>query len=210
VGTGCAGLVCPETVAPGPAITTMGTTSGGILMFGEGADSWGSFTYAIAGPTPPTATLTADGDGIQIVGGSLGRDDYEGVGLYYNNTTCLNGAAYNGLKFDFAGTVGACQLRVGVTFSGDVPPSDDVLRGACVGTGSTCYGPVANVTAAAMAATPSAPTIEVPFASMSGGAPIATVDPTKIVSVQWQFVYATATDGAACSTNFTVENVSFY
>jgi hypothetical protein len=140
----------------------------------------------------------------------VGPNDYEGVGLYYDSASCLNAAAYTGLEFDFTGDLGGCQLNVGLTFSGDLPPSDDALRGACLGTSSTCYGPVANVTAAALGATSSAPTLQVPFASMSGGAPIATVDPTTIVSLQWQLVAVGGADAGGCSANFSVENISFY
>ncbi len=214
VGTGCpsadAGRVCPEIVASSPIITSMGSVSGANLVFGADTDAWGSFTYATANPTPPTATLTPDGDGIQISGGSLSSSDYEGVGLYYNSASCLNAAAYTGLRFDFAGTLGSCQLKVGISFSGDVPPTDDPVRGDCTAAAGTCYGPIANVTAAALAATVAAPTVEVSFASMVGGSPTATADPTKIISVQWQLITAGNADGGACTASFSVENVSFY
>jgi hypothetical protein len=213
VGTGCAadgGLICPEVVASSAIITSMGSASDGGLFFGAGNDSWGSFTYATASPTPPTATLTPDGSGLQLSGGSLGPNDYEGVGLYYDSASCLNVAAYTGLKFDFAGDLGSCQLNVGVTFSGDLPPSQDAVRGACSSASASCYGPVANVTAAAMAATSSAPTVQVPFASMNGGSPIATVDPTKIVSLQWQLVAATGADAGGCSTTVSIETIAVY
>lgn len=213
VGAGCppadAGLVCPEIVAGSPIITAMGTASADGLSFGAGADSWKSFTYAIVNPTVPTATLTADGNGIQIAAASLSSNDYEGVGVYYNSASCLNATAYTGLKFDFAGTLGSCLLKVGISFSGDVPPRDDPARGACAVAATSCYGPVANVTDAALAATPAAPTVDVSFASMVGGSPTATADATKIISIQWQLITGAA-DGGACTANFSVDNVSFY
>jgi hypothetical protein len=211
VGMGCVtdgGLICPEIVASSPIVTGPGSASDAGLFFGAGTDSWGSFTYATVNPTPPTASLTPDGGGLQISGGSLDPTDYEGVGLYYDSASCLDVAAYTGLQFDFAGDLGGCELFVGLTSSSDLPPSSDALRGACPGTGSTCYGPVANVTAAALAATSSTPTIQVPFTSLSGGSPMATVDPTTIVSVQWQLL--AGADAGSCSANFSVENVSFY
>ena len=217
VGAGCppadAGLICPEIVAGSPIITSMGIASTDGLTFGAGADSWKSFTYATANPTHPTAAVTADGDGIQIAAASLSSTDYEGVGVYYNSASCLNATAYTGLKFDFAGTLGSCLLKVGISFSGDVPSRDDPVRGACAVAASSCYGPVANVTAAALAATPASPTVDVSFASMVGGSPTATADPTKIISIQWQLITgasAGAADGGACTANFSVENVSFY
>ena len=214
VGTGCAasdaGIICPETTATSPIITASGTTSGGVLYFGSGSDKWGSFTYATQAPTPPTATLTSDGNGIQITGGSLGTNDYEGVGVYYDDSTCLNIAAYSGVKFDFAGTLGGCQLKVGISASDDVPPTDDAIRGGCTAAAASCYGPLANVTPAALAATTAAPTVQVPFSSMNSGSPIATVDPTKLISLQWQLIAVKSADGGACQANFSVENVAFY
>ena len=211
VGAGCssvdAGKTCPQIVAPGPIITTLGSASGATLMFGEGSDVWGSFSYATGGGAAPVATVTADGNGFQIAGGSQGASDYEGVGLYYSSTSCLNAAAYSGVKFDFAGTLGTCQLRVGISYSTDVPPTDDPVRGTCAADAASCYGPLADVTTAAMAATATAPTLKVSFASMNGGSPTATADPTSIISVQWQLLAAT---GGACTANFTVENVAFY
>jgi hypothetical protein len=213
VGTGCAtdgGIICPETTATSPIITAAGVVSGSTLYFGSGSDEWGSFTYATQAPTPPTATLTSDGNGIQITGGSLGTNDYEGVGVYYDSSSCLNISAYTGLKFDFAGTLGGCQLKVGISASDDVPPSDDANRGGCTVAAASCYGPLANVTAAALAATTAAPTVQVSFASMNSGSPTATVDPTKLISLQWQLIAVSNADGGACQANFSVENVSFY
>jgi hypothetical protein len=56
--------------------------------------------------------------------------------------------------------------------------------------------------------TVSASTIRIPFTSLTGGAPIASVDPTSLVTMQWQI---SATDvTAGCTADFTVKNVSFY
>ncbi len=217
VGTGCpsadAGPSCPEIVASSPIITSMGIASTDGLSFGSGANSWKSFAYATANPTVPTATLTADGNGIQIAAASLSPGDYEGVGVDYNSSSCLNAAAYTGVKFDFAGTLGSCLLKVGITFSGDDPPADDPGRGACTAPAASCYGPIANVTAAALAATPAAPTVKVSFASMSNGSPRVSADPSKITFLQWQVITGTAAGadgGGACTANFSVENVAFY
>ncbi len=213
VGTGCAadgGILCPEVVASSPIVTGIGSASDAGLLFGAGSDAWGSFTYATSAPTPPTLTLTPGGEGFQVSGGSASPNDYEGVGLYYDSGSCLDVSTYAGIEFDFAGDLGGCTLNVGLTFSGDLSPSSDAVRGACQGSGSTCFGPVANETSAASAATASVPTVKVPFASMTGGEPVATVDPTRVVSLQWQLVSAANADGGGCSANFSVKNVSFY
>jgi hypothetical protein len=117
------------------------------------------------------------------------------------------------VKFDFAGDLGGCRLALGVQFSGDLYPGSDATRGACSGTASTCYGPAADVTAAARAVTAAAPSVQVPFSSLAGGMPVATVDRANIVGIQWQLtspLAGGADGGAACAAAFTASNVSFY
>ena len=45
---------------------------------------------------------------------------------------------------------------------------------------------------------------------MNSGSPIATVDPTKLISLQWQLIAVKSADGGTCQASFSVENVSFY
>jgi hypothetical protein len=84
------------------------------------------------------------------------------------------------------------------------------MRGGCAAPAASCYGPLANVTTAALAATTATPTVQVPFASMGGGSPTATVDPNKLVSLQWQLLAVAGADGGGCTASFSVENVAFY
>jgi hypothetical protein len=215
--TGDAGLVCSQVAVSSPAITTMGTASTTGLSFGAGSQRWGSYSYAAPGQVAPTGAVTTDGNGIVIAGGFdatvTSASNYSGFGLYFVSSSCLDASAYQGVKFDFTGDIGSCQLALGGSFSGDLAPSFDAMRGACPGTAATCYGPAADVTAAARAATAAAPTIQVPFASFGGGMPIATYDRANIVTVQWQLSATLgrgADGGNACAAAFTVSNVSFY
>jgi hypothetical protein len=66
------------------------------------------------------------------------------------------------------------------------------------------------VTAAALAATPAAPTITVPFKALGGGMPIAALDPSTIVTVQWQLTAPTGADAGGCAASFTVRKATFY
>ncbi|HEY6476364.1 MAG TPA: hypothetical protein VI456_07250 [Polyangia bacterium] len=214
------GVVCPTVAATSPVITTggkMNGTSG--LTFGSGADAWGSYTYAATGQTAPTASVTSDGNGIQIMGSFVApvqaAANYEGVGLYYNSSDCLDATAYTGVAFDFSGTLGGCLLQVGIGFSGDSSKNDQGnTRGACNGTDSTCYPPSYDVTAQALVATTASPTVTVmaPFTALGAGAPVGAVDPRTIITVQWQMTspHTGGTDAGACSANFTAENVRFY
>lgn len=206
-GTNCgsSATVCPQVVLPAPAITTMGKSSGSGLQFGSGAAAWGSYTYAGPGQTAPVGVPSADGNGLQITGAFTAPVDpsgnYLGLGLYFNGSSCVNAAAYTGVKFDFSGDLGGCGLALGVSFSGDLTLAGNPGRGAC--TASNCYGPSAPV--AAVAGT----TVAVPFASLVGGMPVASLDPTTLVTVQWQLTSSSSGDGS-CAANFTVANVSFY
>jgi hypothetical protein len=220
-GTNCApadaGLVCPQVAPTTPVITTMGGSGADGLTFGPSSQRWGSYSYAGPGQVAPTGAVTPDGNGIMIAGGfdsAVTADaNYSGFGLFFSSSNCLDGSRYQGVKFDFAGDLGSCQLALGASFSGDLSPGDDP-RGACPSPAAgSCYGPAADVTASARAATSAAPTIEVPFASLAGGKPIPTFDSANIVTVQWQLAAtlgAGADGGNACAAAFTVSNVSFY
>jgi hypothetical protein len=210
VGARCtdAGVVCSQVKLTTPTVTTVGTASATGLLFGTGTSQWGSFTYAGTGQTAPSASVTADGNGIQISGGFVApivaNNNFEGVGLYYNSGSCLDASSYSGVKFDFAGDLGGCSMSLSVAFSGDLSQSNDPVRGGCPTT--TCYGPSFQVTP-----NPSSATIMVPFTSLTGGMPMDLVDKTNIVSLQWQLAgQPGVTDGGACAASFSVENVAFY
>ncbi len=51
-------------------------------------------------------------------------------------------------------------------------------------------------------------TFKVPFTSFTGGSPNSALDPTTIVTVQWQL--NALSGGPGCSADFTVANVAFY
>jgi hypothetical protein len=217
--TGCrpadAAVVCSQVVLPAPAITTMGMMSGSGLTFGSTGSAWGSYAYAGTGQTAPTATLTADGNGLEITGGFVppvsAAGNFEGYGLYFASSSCIDASSYTGVVFDFSGELGGCHLLAGISFSGDDSSASDPVRGACPGTTSQCYGPSADVTTAALAATASSPTIRIPFTSFVGGMPNSMADPSSIVGVQWALTApAGSSDGGGCQAIFQVENVAFY
>ena len=209
VGAGCAGdggFVCPATVLTSPSITTLGVTKSSSMAFGSGTFQWGSYTYAAPGQPSPVAAVSSDGNGIRIQATFVGPVDpsknWEGVGLYFNSGNCLDVSAYTGVQFDLTGDLGGCGLALGVSDSEHVTPSEDVSRGGCPGTESTCYCSSAAVISAGT-------TIKVPFASLSGGSPVTPLDPKSLINVQWQFTGPTSS-GAGCATDFTVSNVVFY
>jgi hypothetical protein len=96
-------------------------------------------------------------------------------------------------------------LRYILFSSEDLSHVDDPGRGHCQDTDAVCLGPWAAIPSSAGTAVH---TVRIPFSSLSSGAPFGSVDPTSLVTMQWQLGATDATAG--CSADFTVENVSFY
>ncbi len=219
VGTNCptaeAGLVCPRTPVSSTVITSGGTNTTAGVTFGTGAnDQWASYTYAAPGQTAPVGTATSDGDGLHIQGGFVppitGPNNYMGFGLYYSSSECLDASSYTGVQFEFAGSLGGCRLAFAANFSGDAFEGDDPSRGGCRSSNSACYGPSADVTSEAKPGDAGV-VVKVPFSALSAGVPIGTLDPSTIVTIQWQLTASTSSgDAGGCSADFTVKNVAFY
>jgi hypothetical protein len=207
-----AAITCPAVTVTNPVVTAMGTSSGTTLMFGSGTDEWGAYTYAATNQAPPVIGLTADAAGIGISGALAGPanpgQNYVGAGLYYYSTGCLDASSYTGISFDFSGDLGGCSLVFAVAFSADENIAYDAARGTCTAGSSGCIGPFTDVTGAALAATPATPTLRVPFSSLSGGMPIATCDPSTLITMEWQL--EAGADGGGCSAQLSIENVSFF
>jgi hypothetical protein len=159
-------------------------------------------------------TVTPDGNGFAFTGELIpSASDYEGVGLFFNSPYCLDVSAYTGVRFGISGELGGCTLTFGDNGAGNVSTTDDPSRGECT-LSAGCYGPMADISAEVVAAdagfvdagTPPV-VVQVPFASEGHGAPVAALDPSALVTLQWQI---TAPAGGACRANLTIANVSFY
>jgi hypothetical protein len=157
--------------------------------------------------------VTPDGNGIAIAGTFVPpvSQNWMGAGLYFNGSSCIDASNYTGVKFDFSGDLGDCTLAVGANFSGDATATDSPKRGSCPFVGnSNCYPPMVVVSPPAPldAGAGGPATLKVPFALMGSGSPTAKVDPSTILTVQWQL--SARSGGPGCSASFTVENVAFY
>ncbi|HEY4158701.1 MAG TPA: hypothetical protein VGM29_11415, partial [Polyangiaceae bacterium] len=200
---------CAQATSPTPVITSGGVSMSTTAAFGTGAGRWGSYSYAGPGQTPPSGTVTSDGNGIQIAASFVlplsPSNNYDGFGLYYNSSSCLDASQYTGIQFDISGDLGACQMTFALTFSDDVSTANDPGRGRCMGTGGACLAPEVPVTQ-------TSGTVKVPFTSFAAGKPLAALDPSVIIGIQWQLSgpYATPDGGGGCAASFSVENVSFY
>jgi hypothetical protein len=172
--------MCPEVPPPTKDITTAGKAAGAGVAFGSGSFLWGSYSYAGPGQPDPTGTVTAGGNGIDISATFIPPIDgngYDGFGLYYSSSECIDASAYKGVTFDVSGDLGGCTLQLGIVYSGDQSPANDP-RGVC--SAATCYGPEATVA--------SSGSVEVPFTALTGGVPISGLDPKDIIGVQWQLL----------------------
>jgi hypothetical protein len=144
---------------------------------------------------------------------------YEGFGLSYDSSSCIDGSTLTGVQFEFAGDLGEKMLIVAVTSANQVTAADDKIRGACTGQKATCYGASSPRTLVGAGPT----MVKVAFTELMGGmAGMAntsatggtggldalagtTLDVTQIVNVQWM-LHASADLGA----DFTIRDVSFY
>jgi hypothetical protein len=148
-------------------------------------------------------------------------NSYEGVGLFLNSAYCADVSTYTGVRFDVSGRLGGCTLAFGESAAGDLSTTDDPSRGECSLGSAGCYGPSVDITAQistedAAGTDPtladtgipelSVMTVQVPFVAEQGGAPVSAVDPTTLVSLQWQI----AIPSGGCSADVTIANVSFY
>jgi hypothetical protein len=195
----------------------------GQAIFGDPPDRWASYTFHGMGENVPIADVIPDRSGFHIAmtftQSVPDAQAYEGFGLSYDSSSCIDGSTLTGVKFEFAGDLGGKMLIVAVTSANQVTVANNLTRGRCQGQDTTCYG-----ASASRPFVDAGPTmVQVPFTELSGGmAGTAntsatggtggldalagtTLDVTQIVNVQWM-LHASANLGA----DFTIRNVSFY
>jgi hypothetical protein len=209
--------------APLPGEPPPDAATDGQVIFGDPPERWASYTFQGMGEKPLTADVIPDRSGFHItVAFTASVPDaqaYEGFGLSYDSTSCIDGSTLTGVEFEFAGDLGGKMLIVAVTSVNQVTAVDDTRRGACQGQSTTCYGASSPRTLV----DPGPTMVRVPFTDLTGGMAGtvnttatggtggldalagATLDVTQIVNVQWM-LHASANLGA----DFTIRNVSFY
>ena len=131
-----------------------------------------------------------------------------GFGIYFRH--CVDATAYGGVKFDMSGTVTGCEMSYAFNFSGDVWNGGVVdggmegdAKGACTLGPSACYPPSTMITPVNQT---------VLFSAVSGGAPLHSVDKSRLTGLLWQFAVPARPDGGpntACSIDVTVDNIVF-
>jgi hypothetical protein len=200
--TADAGAQCSQVKPTVPLVTTQGSATAEGLSFGAVDREWGSFQYAGGGQVAPMISVTGDGNGLHaqaaLASPLTQANNYAGFGLYFKSDSCLDVSAYSGVQFDLSGDLGTCALRFVLYSAQDLNVMDDPGRGQC---SSGCAGSGAAVTA-------STSRIRVPFTSVTGGKPLASVDATNLVTMQWQL--NAADPSAGCTADITIANAGFY
>ena len=172
-----------------------------------GTFSFGLFTYAGAGLTPPVVTPSVsptDGSLQSVaVTADLGATTdptqaFAGFGFGFGNPSCLDASAFTGVRFTVAGDLGTCQLQLSLTPSENNSVTTGPV-GAC--TGTACFGPFSPPLGVGAQV--------VHFSDMTGGMPLATLDPATLNDISWNFIVPSDGVTAPCVANFTISDVSF-
>jgi hypothetical protein len=192
-----------------PALTAcLGSSPSGAALTGSASTPVGGpFTYAAPNLTAPSIDPLLSTDGSTVQGWHVTANPgvttdpsnaWTGVGVGFGSPACLDARAYTGIRFTISGNLGTCGLSFLV-----VPSEDNAVANGTVGTctaGSSClspsFGPV------------TAGTTIVHFADLSGGNPLATVDPAALNALAWQINVPT-NGSPACNADFIITDVSF-
>ena len=123
---------------------------------------------------------------------------FAGFGFGFGNPSCLDASAFTGVRFTVAGDLGTCQLQLSLTPSENNSVTTGPV-GAC--TGTACFGPFSPPLGVGAQV--------VHFSDMTGGMPLATLDPATLNDISWNFIVPSDGVTAPCVANFTISDVSF-
>jgi hypothetical protein len=212
-GSGTAGSgACTHTPAPKPMITDFSnfqtndcSVSGCNWGLAANGDlTGGTFTYK--GPEALSGSITINPivdttEGNLHLTASVPGGGYAGFGFWFG--PCVSAAAFTGITFTIGGTLGGGSAEFQLQTSKDYPIDTINAKGEC--TGSWSQGCASNKSAVSVPAT--ATPVTLLWTVLTGGQPEATVDPSEILGVQWQFnCPATAT---TCAVDITLDDVTF-
>jgi hypothetical protein len=171
------------------------------VQFGTEPEGWVSYTFQSDGQKIPVVEMTPDGNGIRIMASidvTASNPLYAGAGVSFLGNDCIDGTNLTGVRFEFAGGLGASQLLVGVIADEDVSKASGDARGTCTGDKNMCFGPMAHVDA-----TPGMHWVD--FEMLTGGNPVLKLNVGHIIDVQWQLPPV-----PIANADFTISNVQFY
>jgi hypothetical protein len=162
-------------------------------------DVWGNPANSLTGGdgfyqgmTSSAATATLSAEALTI-SATVAPGDYMGY-MFNFGPKCSNAGTTQGLKFDIlaGSTLGGATLKVQMQQKSDFPStaSPSSRPGDCVPTSmetqwSECLSPTTTVVSSGTE--PTVGTTELPWTGFAGGQPVATVDNTQLMAIQWQF-----------------------
>lgn len=162
---------------------------GGTVRFSDTPNNKGTLNLSegTLGFSATVAAPTASGPG---------EFPYSGFALVVDGPACVDASAYTGVSFELAGDLGDCILYLSFAYADDLATTADPARGLCSG---TCYP-------SEYAITTSDTSVSFADAQTVPGVPVAPINTSKLVGVQWQVV---STGTTSCTAEFTVANVRF-
>ena len=122
-----------------------------------------------------------------------------GFGVGFGNPPCLDAGAFNAVRFTITGDLGTCQLSMTLTPSQNNSVTNGPF-GVCTTPGG-CFGPFSGPLTTGVNV--------VPFTDLTGGVPLATLDPTALNAIGWNLTAPSDGVTAPCVANFTVSDVAF-
>lgn len=195
------GFACANTMPTAALITDFSnlmpsTTSTGNYTF-MGGVLGGTYTYPANALTIDTVTNT-----VLNIKGNV--HDYDGFGLYFN--TCYNAKTpgYTGISFSIKGNAGPTgkigfRIQTNANTASNDPVNAAAMKGTCVAMSPSNTYPDCHAGEKQIAVTSTATVVTVNFSDIMGGVPVASVDGSDIVGIEWAFTKPEATAGTAGS-----------
>jgi hypothetical protein len=151
-------------------------------------------------PLLPAPEVTLSGGALRMKLEAVSTDTPVYAGVLLSFDACVDASAYTGVRFTLGGTkVGACYLQ----FSSIHSENGDA-RSAPHG---TCTGPSCSPSAVIIGVSLPPAGSMIWWSAQVGGVPSFSVDPGRLIGLQWQLVIPT---GTACTADLTIDDVSFY
>jgi len=178
------------------------------VPFGPADPFGGLFTYAAPGLVAPAVTPVIDPNtfifqALQVSANPGVPTDADnaffGFGLGFGNPPCLDAGAFNAIQFTVTGDLGTCQMLVTLTPSQNNAVANGPF-GVCTTPGG-CFGPFSGLLTTGVNT--------VRFTDLTGGVPLATLDPTALNAIGWHMLAPSDGVTGACAASFTVSDVAF-
>ncbi len=197
-GTACAGTKPAAALITEFADLTANAMNAGQFTFTLGVPG-GTFAYQKG-----ALTLTDVSKSLNIKGNVKA---YDGFGVY--TTACTDASAYTGVSFNIKGNVGTGgKLNFRVQTNADMAVDPVNKKGACVvPPGTTDTYPLCHPAAVDIPVTAGGAVVEVKFADLMGGMPVATVNAKDIVGFEWAFAWMEGV--AAFDVDVTLDDLKF-